>query len=94
HGGRVAWRVRGRASASRAAENRFWLGRYTERATNLTRLARAALERLRGEDDVETPVHLHVLDALSRDNGLLPAAAPPAVDAPRAVPQALTRSLT
>ncbi|KJR91999.1 circularly permuted type 2 ATP-grasp protein [Burkholderia pseudomallei] len=85
---------RSRAIASRAAENLFWLGRYTERATNLTRLARAALERLRGEDDVETPVHLHVLDALCRDNGLLPADAPPAVDAPRAFQQALTRSLT
>ncbi|MET5116615.1 alpha-E domain-containing protein, partial [Burkholderia pseudomallei] len=48
---------RSRALASRAAENLFWLGRYTERATHLTRLARAALERLRGEDDVETPVH-------------------------------------
>ena len=46
---------RPRAIASRAAENLFWLGRYTERATNLMRLARAALERLRGEDDVDSP---------------------------------------
>lgn len=85
---------RPRTISSRAAENLFWLGRYTERAANLTRLARAALERLRGEDDAESPAHLHLLDALCRDGGLLPGDAPSAVDTPREFQQALLLSLT
>ncbi|OXJ10104.1 A circularly permuted ATPgrasp family protein [Burkholderia sp. HI2500] len=85
---------RPRAIASRAAENLFWLGRYTERATNLMRLARAALERLRGEDDVDSPAHLELLDTLCRDTGLIAADAPNAVDAPRAFQHALATSLT
>ena len=35
---------------SRAAENLFWLGRYTERAENSLRLAQIALHSLAGED--------------------------------------------
>ncbi|WP_241026610.1 alpha-E domain-containing protein, partial [Burkholderia sp. Se-20378] len=85
---------RPRAIASRAAENLFWLGRYTERATNLMRLARAALERLRGEDDVDSPAHLELLDTLCRDTGLIAADAPNAVDAPRAFQHTLATSLT
>lgn len=83
-----------RAIASRAAENLFWLGRYTERATNLMRLARAALERLRGEDDADSPAHLELIDTLCRDTGLIAADAPSAVDAPRAFQHALAVSLT
>lgn len=83
-----------RAIASRAAENLFWLGRYTERATNLMRLARAALERLRGEDDADSPAHLELIDTLCRDTGLIAADAPRAVDAPRAFQLALAASLT
>ncbi len=41
---------RKRMVTSRAGENLFWLGRYTERAENLTRLARLTLESLHGED--------------------------------------------
>ena len=41
--------ARSRTVSSRAAENLFWLGRYTERAVNSVRLARAALERLSAE---------------------------------------------
>lgn len=83
-----------RAIASRAAENLFWLGRYTERATNLMRLARAALERLRGEDDADSPAHLELIDTLCRDTGLIAADAPSAVNAPRAFQLALAASLT
>ena len=85
---------RPRMIASRAAENLFWLGRYTERAANLTRLARAALDRLRGEEDVESQAYLELLDVLSQECYLLPADAPSAVEAPRAFQQALVRSLT
>ena len=41
---------RKRLVTSRAAENLFWLGRYTERAENSVRLARLTLECLHGED--------------------------------------------
>lgn len=86
--------ARQRMISSRAAENLFWLGRYTERAGNLARLARAALERLRGEDDVESVAHLQLLDVLCQDYGLLQSDTPSAVQAPRAFQQALTRALT
>ncbi len=41
---------RARLVTSRAAENLFWLGRYTERAENSTRLARLVLESMLGDD--------------------------------------------
>jgi uncharacterized circularly permuted ATP-grasp superfamily protein/uncharacterized alpha-E superfamily protein len=41
---------RKRLVTSRAAENLYWLGRYTERAENAVRLARLTLESLHGED--------------------------------------------
>ena len=41
---------------SRAAENLFWMGRYTERAENGVRLARVTLECLTGEDRTSTPL--------------------------------------
>jgi uncharacterized circularly permuted ATP-grasp superfamily protein/uncharacterized alpha-E superfamily protein len=41
---------------SRAAENLFWLGRYTERAENATRLARLILQSLGGEDQHSRPL--------------------------------------
>ena len=41
---------------SRAAENLFWLGRYTERAENSLRLAQLTLQSLAGEDQSSTPL--------------------------------------
>ena len=41
---------------SRAAENLFWLGRYTERAENSLRLAQIALHSLAGEDQSSQPL--------------------------------------
>ncbi|WP_241015080.1 circularly permuted type 2 ATP-grasp protein [Burkholderia sp. Ac-20379] len=86
--------ARPRTISSRAAENLFWLGRYTERAVNLIRLARAAFERLRGEDDVDSPAHLELLDALCRENGLIPAETQSAAASPRDFQQALARTLS
>ncbi len=42
---------RERLVTSRAAENLFWLGRYTERAENSTRLARIVLQSLHDEEE-------------------------------------------
>jgi uncharacterized circularly permuted ATP-grasp superfamily protein len=49
---------------SRAAENLFWLGRYTERAENTIRLAQVTLETLASDDtrdDLATAQWLHQL---------------------------------
>ena len=47
---------RKRLVTSRAAENLFWLGRYTERAENSVRLAHLTLEALSGEDQSSQPL--------------------------------------
>ena len=54
---------------SRAAENLFWLGRYTERAENSLRLAQITLQSLAGEDQSSQPLlawvsHMAVSHAL------------------------------
>ncbi len=49
-------RSRHRTTTSRAAENLFWLGRYTERAENATRLAREVLEWLAGRSHRFAPL--------------------------------------
>ena len=49
-------------SPSRAVENLFWLGRYTERVENVGRLLRAVGQRLAESD----PAHLATLKVLTR----------------------------
>ncbi len=61
--------------ASRAAENLFWFGRYTERLENSTRLARVTLEALASEAE-ETPETLEWLHRLALSNGLVSKAVP------------------
>ncbi|MFZ4481758.1 MAG: circularly permuted type 2 ATP-grasp protein, partial [Rhodoferax sp.] len=48
--------LRKRLVTSRAAENLFWLGRYSERTENAIRLARLTLECLNGEDQSSAPL--------------------------------------
>jgi uncharacterized circularly permuted ATP-grasp superfamily protein/uncharacterized alpha-E superfamily protein len=85
--------ARSRTVSSRAAENLFWLGRYTERAANSVRLARAALERLSAEADEKGAAQLHLLDALCRENRMIPAETLPAPQAPREFERALRAAL-
>ena len=47
---------RKRLVTSRAAENLYWLGRYTERTQNAIRLARLTLEWLNGDAPTSTPL--------------------------------------
>lgn len=47
---------RKRPVTSRAAENLYWLGRYTERTEHLIRLARLTLECLHGEEQSSAPL--------------------------------------
>ena len=61
--------------ASRAAENLFWFGRYTERLENTTRLARVTLEALASEAE-EMPETLDWLHRLALSNGLVSKAVP------------------
>jgi len=68
-----------RSVSSRAAENLFWLGRYTERAENSLRLARHCLETLaasrRGYGSSEAS--LRMLQRLARQHGLIAGGAEP-----------------
>ncbi|MES2424838.1 MAG: circularly permuted type 2 ATP-grasp protein, partial [Pseudomonadota bacterium] len=59
-----------RMVTSRAAENLFWLGRYTERTENSIRLARLVLESLNGEDQSSQPL-LQWISALAVGNSLV-----------------------
>jgi len=63
--------------ASRTAENLFWLGRYTERAEQSVRLARAALALIDCDDDLPEAL-LAPLSSLVALYGMVPAGTPAA----------------
>ena len=83
---------RSRQVASRAAENLFWLGRYTERTENTTRLARLALQCLSGEGQTSRPL-LAWIGAMATQHGMLPKDTTPAPQARRAFERALIAGL-
>jgi uncharacterized circularly permuted ATP-grasp superfamily protein len=83
---------RSRSATSRAAENLFWLGRYTERTENTTRLARLTLESLNGEDQTSQPL-LAWLSEMAVDNALLLASVPPATQGRRVFERSLIAAL-
>lgn len=64
-----------RVVTSRAAENLFWFGRYTERTENTVRLARLCLEALNGEKPA-SKAFWNWLDALIREQGMIPEEVP------------------
>ena len=78
---------------SRAAENLFWLGRYTERAENTLRLAQLTLQCLGGEDQSSQPL-LAWLTAMAVGNSLVLDTVPPATHARRVFERSLIASLT
>ncbi|MDO9357406.1 MAG: circularly permuted type 2 ATP-grasp protein [Polaromonas sp.] len=77
---------------SRAAENLFWLGRYTERTENAIRLAQLTLQSLSGEDQSSPPL-LDWLSELAFKNGLVLDSVPPATQARRVFERSLIASL-
>jgi uncharacterized alpha-E superfamily protein len=83
---------RSRSVTSRAAENLFWLGRYTERTENTGRLARLALESLNGEDQSSLPL-LAWLTEQAAANGLVLEAVPPATQSRRVFERSLIAAL-
>lgn len=83
---------RHRVVTSRAAENLFWLGRYTERAENSARLARLALETLTGEDQSSQPL-LAWISEMVAGHGLVPPGVPPATQSRRVFERSLVAAL-
>jgi len=83
---------RKRLVTSRAAENLFWLGRYTERAENAIRLARLTLECLNGEDQTSAPL-LAWLSKMAVANTLVMPGVPSAILARRVFERSLIASL-
>ncbi len=83
---------RSRTVTSRAAENLFWLGRYTERTENTARLARLALQSLTGEDQNSQPL-LAWLGELAVGNGLVHATVPAPAQARRVFERSLLAAL-
>lgn len=84
---------RNRTVTSRAAENLFWLGRYTERTENTARLARLAMECLNGEDQ-SSPALLAWLGESAVSNGLVLPAVPPPAQARRVFERSLIAGLS
>lgn len=82
-----------RLVTSRAAENLFWLGRYTERAENTVRLAQIVLHHLGGEDPHSRPL-LAWLSATARDNALVLPDVPAAEQASRVFARSLMAALS
>jgi uncharacterized circularly permuted ATP-grasp superfamily protein/uncharacterized alpha-E superfamily protein len=81
-----------RAVTSRAAENLFWLGRYTERAENSVRLAHLTLQSLSGEEQSSQPL-LAWLSAMAVNNALVVPKVPPATQAKRVFERSLIANL-
>lgn len=90
HGPAVAHRSR--LVTSRAAENLFWLGRYTERTENTLRLARLTLQCLNGEDQSSAPL-LGWLSELAAAHTLVLPAVPSAAQARRVFERSLIAAL-
>jgi uncharacterized circularly permuted ATP-grasp superfamily protein/uncharacterized alpha-E superfamily protein len=83
---------RNRTVTSRAAENLFWLGRYTERTENTARLARLAIDSLNGEDQSSQPLMAWLSEA-AVSNALVLPAVPAATQARRVFERSLIAAL-
>ena len=77
---------------SRAAENMFWLGRYTERAENSVRLSRLTLDLLGGQDP-SSPALLVWLNRLALRSAMVPRETPGAPRSRRVFQRALIAEL-
>ena len=83
---------RKRLVTSRAAENLYWLGRYTERSENSVRLAALTLDCLGGEEQSSVPL-LQWLSQMAVANTLVLPGTPSAVQARRVFERTLVASL-
>jgi uncharacterized alpha-E superfamily protein len=83
---------RQRLVTSRAAENLFWMGRYTERTENTLRLVRLSLEILGGENQ-NLPCLLNFITRMATRHGLVRAGVPAAAQAHRVFERSLIAGL-
>ena len=83
---------RQRLVTSRAAENLFWMGRYTERSENTLRLARLTLDVL-GSEDQSSQRLLGWLSRMAQAHGLVPSEVPTAQQSLRVFERALVSGL-
>jgi uncharacterized alpha-E superfamily protein len=83
---------RQRLVTSRAAENLFWMGRYTERTENTLRLVRLSLEIL-GSENQNLPCLLNFITHLATRHGLVRAGVPAAAQAHRVFERSLIAGL-
>ncbi len=83
---------RKRLVTSRAAENLYWLGRYTERTENSIALARLALDCLNGEDQSSAPL-LTWLGKMAVANSLVLTGVPSPMQARRVFERSLIAGL-
>lgn len=83
---------RQRLVTSRAAENLFWMGRYTERTENTLRLVRLGLEIL-GSENQNLPCLLNFITRMATRHGLVRAGVPAAAQAHRVFERALIAGL-
>ncbi len=83
---------RQRLVTSRAAENLFWMGRYTERTENTLRLVRLSLEIL-GSENQNLPCLLNFITRMATRHGLVRAGVPAASQAHRVFERSLIAGL-
>ncbi len=83
---------RQRLVTSRAAENLFWMGRYSERTENTLRLARLSLDVL-GSEDQSSQRLLGWLSRMAQRHGLVQAEVPTAQQSLRVFERALVSGL-
>jgi len=84
---------RRRIVTSRAAENLFWMGRYTERTDNAARVAQQVLSRMHGDMPMHEPV-LVAAGRLCAILGLVPPGAPSPLQGPRVFQRTLLAGLS
>jgi uncharacterized circularly permuted ATP-grasp superfamily protein/uncharacterized alpha-E superfamily protein len=82
-----------RPVTSRAAENLFWLGRYTERTENSIRLAQIVLDHL-GGDEPSSRALMAWLSATAREHSLVLPDVPDAAQSPRVFARSLIAALS
>jgi uncharacterized circularly permuted ATP-grasp superfamily protein/uncharacterized alpha-E superfamily protein len=83
---------RQRLVTSRAAENLFWMGRYTERTENTLRLVRLSLEIL-GSENQNLTCLLNFITHMATRHGLVRAGVPAAAQAHRVFERSLIAGL-
>lgn len=88
----VASSQKHRLVTSRAAENLFWMGRYSERTENTLRLSRLALESLNSEAQ-HSPALIEWLNVMCVSHGLLVPGVPQAQQSRRVFERSLVAGL-